>query len=74
MAEHKFTPEEQAALDAAVKEGRAMQHRFKAEPLYKYTGKGYMASEGVAELARIKEDEKRARLAGGDAGSSSEKK
>jgi len=25
MAEHKFTPEEQAALDAAVKEGLAMQ-------------------------------------------------
>ena len=75
MADNKFTPEQQAALDAAVKIGLEMQHRFKPEPLYKYTGKGYMESEGVTELARLKEEEKHARLAaGGDADSSSVKK
>jgi hypothetical protein len=56
MAEKKFTEEEQRLLDEAVAIGRAMQHRFRPEPLYKHTGKGYMQSEGVAELARLKEE------------------
>ncbi len=56
MAQKKFTDEEQRLLDEAVAIGRAMQHRFRPEPLYKLTGKGYMQSEGVTELARLKEE------------------
>ncbi len=55
MADKKFTPEQQAAIDAAIAEGLAIQHKFRPEPLYKYTGKGYMKSDGVAELQKIKE-------------------
>ena len=35
-------------------EGRRIQHRFKAEPLYARTGRGYMKSEGVRPLQKIK--------------------
>ena len=55
MPTRKFTPTEQAAIDAAVAEGLAIQHKFRPEPLYKLTGKGYMKSDGVAELQKIKE-------------------
>lgn len=61
MAQKKFTEEEQKLLDEAVAIGRAMQHRFRPEPLYKLTGKGYMESEGVTELARLKEEAARAK-------------
>lgn len=40
-------------------EGLAIQHRFSAEPIYARTGKGYLKSEGVEELQRIKEAIKR---------------
>jgi citrate lyase synthetase len=33
----------------------AIQHRFAAEPVYAKTGKGYLKSEGVEELQRLKE-------------------
>jgi hypothetical protein len=46
-AEHRF-------LKEAVKEGLRMQHRFLAEPLLARTGKGYLKSEGVTTLQRIK--------------------
>ena len=61
MSAHKFTPEEQKALDEAVAEGLAIQHKFRPEPLYKHSGKGYMKSDGVAEIARIKEEAARAK-------------
>ncbi len=61
MAQKKFTEEEQKLLDEAVAIGRAMQHRFRPEPLYKLTGKGYMKSEGVTEMARLKEEAARAK-------------
>jgi hypothetical protein len=32
----------------------AIQHRFAAEPVFAKTGKGYLKSEGVEELQRIK--------------------
>lgn len=35
-------------------EGLAIQDRFAAEPVYAKTGKGYLKSEGVAKLRRIK--------------------
>jgi hypothetical protein len=56
MATPNFTPEQQKLLDEAVAIGLAMQHRFKPEPLYKLTGKGYMESEGVAGMQRVKEE------------------
>lgn len=37
-----------------VEEGLRIQHRFVAEPVYAKTGKGYLKSEGVEELQRIK--------------------
>jgi hypothetical protein len=35
-------------------EGLAMQHRFAAEPIFAKTGKGFLISEGVAELECLK--------------------
>jgi len=35
-------------------EGLAIQDRFSAEPVYAKTGKGYLKSVGVSELADIK--------------------
>lgn len=40
---------EDLTLDVA-----AMQHRFAAEPIFAKTGKGFLISEGVAELERLK--------------------
>jgi hypothetical protein len=60
MPDKKFSAREAATLKKAVALGLSIQHKFKPEPLYKTTGKGYMKSAGVAELARIKEN------AGGD--------
>lgn len=37
----------------------AIQDRFSAEPVYAKTGKGYLKSEGVEELRRIKSEKKR---------------
>ena len=42
-----------------VAEGLRIQHRFVAAPVYAKTGKGYLKSEGVAELQRIKAETKR---------------
>ena len=61
MTKHVFTPEQQKALDDAVAEGLAIQHKFRPEPLYKLTGTGYMKSDGVAEIARLKEEAARAK-------------
>ncbi len=35
-------------------EGLAMQHRFAGEPIFAKTGKGFLISEDVAELERLK--------------------
>jgi hypothetical protein len=35
-------------------EGLAMQDRFKAEPVFAKTGRGFLESEGVEELQRLK--------------------
>ena len=43
-----------------VAEGLRIQHRFAAEPIYAKTVKGYLKSEGVEELQRIKAETKRA--------------
>ena len=49
-----MTAAESRFLKEAVKQGLRMQHRFLAEPLLARTGKGYLRSEGVTTLQRIK--------------------
>jgi len=48
------TAVENKFLKEAIKQGLRMQHRFLAEPVLARTGKGYLKSEGVATLQRIK--------------------
>jgi hypothetical protein len=42
-----------------LKEGLAIQDRFAAEPVYAKTGKGYLKSVGVSEIAEAKAAMKR---------------
>ena len=56
MPNRELTEEEKKIVAETVEIGLEMQHRFRPEPLYKLTGKGYMKSEGVTELARLKEE------------------
>ncbi|MBW8863982.1 MAG: hypothetical protein JF609_03480 [Verrucomicrobia bacterium] len=49
-----MTAAESKFLKEAVKQGLRMQHRFLAEPVLARTGRGYMKSEGVTTLQRIK--------------------
>lgn len=39
---------------AILREGLAIQDRFKAEPVYARTGKGYLKSMGVREIEEAK--------------------
>ena len=41
-------------LRAAMKEAVRIQDRFVAEPVFAKTGKGYLKSEGVSTLQKIK--------------------
>lgn len=45
---------EDPLIQELMAEGLKIQHRFAAEPVYAKTGKGYLKSEGVEELQRIK--------------------
>ncbi len=47
-------------------EGLAMQERFAAEPVYERTGRGFLKSEGVVELQRIRAAEDRAGVSTGE--------
>ena len=53
-AENKF-------LKEAIKQGIRMQHRFLPEPVLARTGKGYLKSEGVDTLQRIKANLKKSK-------------
>jgi len=44
----------QKNLRAAMKEALRIQDRFVAEPVFAKTGRGYLKSEGVATLQKIK--------------------
>ncbi len=44
---------------AILREGRLIQERFAAEPVYAKTGRGYMKSIGVVEIAEAKKTSKR---------------
>ena len=50
-------------LKEAIKQGLRMQHRFLAEPVLARTGKGYLKSEGVETLQRIKASMKKSSAA-----------
>ena len=43
---------------AILREGRLIQERFAAEPIYAKTGKGYLKSIGVKEIAEAKKASK----------------
>jgi hypothetical protein len=45
---------ESAFLAAAVEDGIRIQSRFRPEPMLARTGRGFMASAGVAEIAEAK--------------------
>ena len=44
----------QRNLQAAMREALRIQDRFVAEPLFAKTGRGYLKSEGVSPLNKIK--------------------
>lgn len=46
---------ENPVFQRVMADALAIQHRFAAEPVYAKTGKGYLKSEGVKELQRLKE-------------------
>jgi hypothetical protein len=44
----------QKNLQAAMREALRIQNRFVAEPLFAKTGRGYLKSEGVSTISKIK--------------------
>ena len=46
--------EENPLAKAILEEGLKIQDRFSAEPVYARTGKGYLKSVGVEEIAEAK--------------------
>ena len=44
----------QKNLQAAMSEALRIQDRFVAEPLFAKTGRGYLKSEGVTTISKIK--------------------
>jgi hypothetical protein len=46
-------------LRAAMREALRIQDRFVAEPLFAKTGQGYLKSDGVATLQKIKSNLRR---------------
>jgi hypothetical protein len=57
------TTQVQKNLQAAVREALRIQDRFVAEPLFARTGKGYLKSEGVSTLQKIKSNTRRRQAA-----------
>ena len=55
MAEKEKTDfRDNPLAQAILREGLAIQDRFKAEPVYAKTGKGYLKSAGVREIEEAK--------------------
>jgi len=55
MAEkEKMDFENNPLAQAILREGLAIQDRFRAEPVYARTGKGYLKSVGVREIEEAK--------------------
>ena len=51
--------EDDPILQKLMAEELAMHYRFAAEPIFAKTGKGFLISEGVAELERLKASQNR---------------
>ncbi len=49
-----MTEEQRKRFRRVMKDGLKIQDRFAAEPVLARTGKGYLKSEGVGTLQRIK--------------------
>ena len=49
----------QKNLQAAMRDALRIQDRFVAEPLFAKTGRGYLKSEGVSTLQKIKSNLRR---------------
>ncbi len=63
MATAAVTPTEPAApvnvtLAQLVAEGLRIQHRFTPEPVYARTGRGFLRSSGISEIAEAKARER----------------
>ncbi len=54
-----FSAAESSFLAAALEDGIRIQPRFRPEPLLARTGRGFMASSGVAEIAAVKQSARR---------------
>lgn len=50
---------DQKLLAELIEEGLRIQHRFKPEPIYSKTGKGYLKPSGVEEIQAAKAKEKK---------------
>jgi hypothetical protein len=55
--ETKKSYEDHPLARAILQEGLKIQDRFSAEPIYAKTGKGYLKSAGVDEIAEAKKAE-----------------
>lgn len=53
-AQRKIDFSDNPLAQRILKEGLAIQDRFSAEPVYARTGKGYLRSVGVSEIAEAK--------------------
>jgi hypothetical protein len=53
------TTQVQKNLQAAMRDALRIQDRFVAEPLFAKTGRGYLKSDGVSTLQRIKSNLRR---------------
>jgi hypothetical protein len=56
-----MTEDQRKRLKRVMKDGLRIQDRFAAEPVLARTGKGYLRSEGVETLQRIKASLKKSR-------------
>lgn len=56
-----FTADESAFLAATVEDGIRIQPRFRPEPLLVRTGRGFMESTGISEIAAAKQQSRASR-------------
>ena len=59
-----MTEAQRKLLRSVVREGLKIQDRYSAAPVYATTGQGYLKSEGVGALAKIKSNLKKRREKG----------
>jgi hypothetical protein len=61
VSKAKKSFEENPLAQAILREGLKIQDRFSAEPVYARTGKGYLKSVGVQEIAEAKKQAQKPR-------------